>query len=57
MKCIKSFAHSRDTMKLQDLGDLEDPILEYLAKNYYPEASGRRKPLDQNKIEWYELED
>lgn len=40
------------TQKLWDLGANESIILDYLAKHYAPEASGRRKLLTD--IEWYE---
>lgn len=43
----------QETQKLWDLGDQEDIILDYLAKNYAPENSGRRKNLEN--IEWYNL--
>lgn len=42
------------TQGLWDLGDNEKPILDYLAKNYAPEDTGRRKQL--TGIEWYKLE-
>ena len=42
------------TQNLWDLGANEEKIIAYLAKNYAPEALGRRKPL--TGIEWYELE-
>lgn len=42
------------TQNLWDLGDNEKPILDYLAKNYAPEDTGRRKQL--TGIEWYKLE-
>ena len=50
------------TQELQDLGEHEEPILNYLAQFYGPETAKnaieqRRKPLDQNAIEWYELEE
>ena len=41
------------TQKLWDLGAQEEIILKYLAKNYGPENSGRRKNLEN--IEWYKL--
>jgi len=41
--------------KLEDLGDNEDIILDYLAKNYAPEDKGRRVPL--KNIEWYEIKE
>jgi len=43
----------QQTQKLWDLGMQEDIILTYLAKNYGPENSGRRKNLEN--IEWYRL--
>lgn len=42
------------TQKLWDLGENEQAILDYLAKNYAPEGKGRRENLKD--IEWYELE-
>ncbi|MDG1779309.1 MAG: monoheme cytochrome C [Flavobacteriales bacterium] len=44
----------QETQGLQDLGDSERLILDYLAANYAPEATGRRKPLA--KIEWYDID-
>jgi hypothetical protein len=41
------------TQKLGDLGKDEPLILDYLAKNYAPQHTGRRMPLEN--IEWYEL--
>jgi len=43
------------TQGLPDLGKSERKILDYLAKNYAPEESGRRKNLDYAEIEWYTL--
>ncbi len=45
----------QETQNLWDLGESEPLILDYLAKHYAPEESGRRKPL--TNIDWYELED
>ncbi len=42
------------TQGLQSLGQLEAPIVDYLATYYAPEATGRRPPLEE--IEWYELD-
>lgn len=42
------------TQNLWDLGENEKPILDYLARNYAPEDTGRRKQL--TGIEWYKLE-
>lgn len=42
------------TQNLPQLGDQEPIIVAYLAKNYSPEKTGRRKPLEE--VEWYELE-
>ncbi len=44
------------TQGLQDLGDSEPVILDYLAKYYAPKATGRRAQLDLANIEWYILE-
>jgi len=43
----------QETQNLPNLGDNEEKIISYLAKNYAPESQGRRKPLEN--IEWYEL--
>jgi len=43
----------QESQNLWDLGQNEDLILDYLAKNYAPEDTGRRRSL--GKIEWYEL--
>lgn len=43
----------QQTQNLWDLGENEEKIIAYLAKNYAPELQGRRKPLEN--IEWYEL--
>ncbi|MDP4826570.1 MAG: monoheme cytochrome C [Flavobacteriales bacterium] len=45
----------QETQNLWDLGPNEDIILDYLAKNYAPTATGRRMNL--TNIEWYTLED
>lgn len=45
----------QETQSLWDLGEQEEIILNYLAKHYAPENTGRRKLLTD--IEWYELED
>lgn len=47
----------QDKQNLWDLGDNEDEIVAYLAKNYAPTKQGRRKNLTIAKNEWYELED
>lgn len=44
----------QESQKLWDLGENEEAILDYLAKNYAPDQKGRRVPL--TNIEWYELE-
>ncbi|MDN5201030.1 hypothetical protein QQ008_06650 [Fulvivirgaceae bacterium BMA10] len=41
------------TQKLWDLGENEEPILEYLSTHYAPKKTGRRTNLTD--IEWYEL--
>ncbi|MEZ4886756.1 MAG: hypothetical protein R3E32_18655 [Chitinophagales bacterium] len=43
------------TQNLWDLGEQEEIILNYLAKHYAPENTGRRKLLTD--VEWYELEE
>lgn len=45
----------QETQDLWDLGANEAIILDYLAKNYAPQNTGRRPNLTD--IEWYELED
>ena len=45
----------QETQKLPDLGEAEDPILDYLAAHYAPEDQGRRATLVIE--EWYELAD
>ena len=50
---LKSIRWMQETQNLWDLGQNEAPILEYLAKNYAPEARFRRKPLGE--VEWYVL--
>jgi hypothetical protein len=42
----------QETQKLWDLGSNEEVIINYLAKHYAPEESGRRKQLQD--IEWYD---
>ena len=44
----------QETQNLHDLGEKEETILDYLAKNYQPEKIGRRRNLEG--IEWYKLE-
>ena len=43
----------QETQNLWDLGPNQDIIVDYLARNYAPEESGRRVQL--TNIEWYEL--
>jgi len=45
----------QESQNLWDLGANEEIILNYLAKNYAPEETGRRAPLEN--IEWYALKD
>ena len=45
----------QETQGLWDLGEDEEPILNYLAKNYAPTNSGRRKNLEN--IVWYNLKE
>lgn len=44
----------QQTQNLWELGENEALILDYLADNYAPEESGRRRNLEE--IEWYVLE-
>jgi len=45
----------QETQGLNDLGDNEPVILDYLAKYYSPVEVGRRENLDIEAIEWYIL--
>ena len=45
----------QETQNLWDLGADEETILQYLASNYAPMKSGRRKNL--GKIDWYKMEE
>ena len=51
---LETIRWMQETQKLWDLGENEPGILDYLAKHYGPEETGRRKPLEI--AEWYELE-
>jgi len=44
----------QETQNLWDLGKNQEIIVNYLVKNYPPQAKGRRMTL--SNIEWYELE-
>lgn len=46
----------QETQGLWDLGAQEKIILDYLAANYAPEASGRRPNIKVDAIEWFELD-
>lgn len=50
---LTSIRWMQETQNLADLGDNEEPILDYLEKYYSPEKKGRRPQLQD--IEWYEL--
>lgn len=45
----------QETQNLTDLGQAEPVILDYLAKYYPPEETGRRKNLELYDSDWYEL--
>jgi len=45
----------QETQGLQDLGEHESKILDYLSTHYAPEEEGRRAALDMEEIEWYVL--
>ncbi|MEO0571021.1 MAG: monoheme cytochrome C [Bacteroidota bacterium] len=44
----------QETQNLWDLGNNEEVIVAYLAKNYGPQSKGRRQKL--TNVEWYALE-
>jgi len=44
------------TQGLQDLGENEKPILDYLAKHYAPQELGRRANINMDEVEWYILD-
>lgn len=44
----------QETQNLWDLGNNQETILTYLAKNYGPQRKGRRQNL--TNVAWYELE-
>ncbi|MEM1122046.1 MAG: monoheme cytochrome C [Bacteroidota bacterium] len=44
------------TQGLWDLGINETHLLDYLAKNYAPEETGRRSNIDVAAVEWYILD-
>lgn len=46
----------QETQGLWDLGIAETKVLDYLAKNYAPQETGRRSNLNIAEIEWYILE-
>ena len=52
---LETIRWMQETQKLWDLGENESPLLDYLAANYGPEETGRRKQLVIT--EWYELEE
>jgi len=45
----------QQTQGLADLGKKEPIILDYLAKHYAPQESGRRANLEMADVEWYIL--
>ncbi|MBL4624636.1 MAG: monoheme cytochrome C [Flavobacteriales bacterium] len=51
---LETIRWMQETQKLWDLGENEPALLDYLAANYGPEETGRRKQLEI--AEWYELE-
>ena len=50
---LETIRWMQETQKLWDLGENEDPLLNYLSTNYGPEETGRRKQLVVT--EWYQL--
>lgn len=53
---LKTIRWMQEKQNLWDLGKDEKAIIAYLAKNYAPEETGRRKPLNIKSDEWYVLE-
>ena len=51
---ISAIRWMQETQNLWDLGKNEEVIIDYLVKNYPPQAKGRRAPLE--KVDWYNLE-
>ncbi|MCW5516289.1 monoheme cytochrome C [Muriicola sp. Z0-33] len=51
---VSAIRWMQETQNLWDLGDNEEIIVNYLAKNYPPESKGRRENI--KKINWYELQ-
>lgn len=47
----------QETQGLWDLGSELDPVLDYLATHYAPIAVGRRSNLEEELIDWYELDE
>lgn len=45
----------QETQGLWDLGDNEPIVLDYLAKYYAPQETGRRANLDVAEVEWFIL--
>lgn len=52
---IRVIRWMQETQNLWDLGENEELIVSYLAKNYAPQRKGRRVPLTD--IKWYELKE
>jgi hypothetical protein len=44
------------TQGLEDLGDYEVKVLDYLSTHYAPKEEGRRPSLNPKEIEWYVLQ-
>ena len=45
----------QETQGLENLGEFEKPILDYLSKHYAPIKMGRRSNLEIKESEWYVL--
>lgn len=45
----------QQTQGLEDLGEFEKPILDYLSKHYAPKKLGRRSNIEIKETEWYVL--
>jgi len=54
---LSTIVWMQQTQKLWDLGPNTDKIVAYLAKNYAPTETGRRKNLELKVSDWYVLEE
>jgi len=52
----QSIIWMQQTQGLWDLGEYQGIILDYLAENYAPQDSGRRRQLTLSESDWYKLD-